>query len=465
MKAVTVAACCALFAAGSLFAAPTPYSVNVRDYGAVGDGVHDDTLALQKAADAARVDSRERGQLETMVKLRLTCTPDGPVPELYFPKGIYRTTGPVVFTGNAFLRGEEAEIRNETADKDTFFFDLGFRVDIEGLRFTGGRHQVRQFTQNRDIAAARIDRCSFERSRGTALLLDCNSDVTVQRSAGKAAFFKPMYEKRRTSEGRVELIDVDPASRIPAANSTIILVENCTFRDCAQAILAHSDGVNIDRCQFFDSGVAHGPIVQVWTTVSLSRLTFDCRGNVPGRTAIAFGGGNSTATDIVIRAPEGIAPFFFAASPAYAIKDSQGNSVALRNIALDAGTNPVLTVGAGYMPETIAFNGIRRVRPKGAKPRLMAFQRMPTEADLDLWTEKNRQSRRGVKGVFGWSAANVDGYDLDLPAHLAGLRCRAGRLVAKKYLAPAKPRPGEVFTDPSIGVADFRRKQDDTDRL
>ena len=458
--------CCIILSACSAFAAPTPYSVNVKDYGAVGDGVHDDTLALQKAADAARVDSLDRGQLWTMMKLRLSMTQDGPVPELYFPKGVYRTTGPVVFTGNAFLRGEGAEIRNGTSDRDTFFFDLGYRVDIEGLRFTGGRHQVRQFTQNRDIASARISGCTFERSHGTALMLDYFSDVKVQRSAGKAAFFKSMYETRRTPEGRVELIDVDPASRNPAANSTLVLVENCAFRDCAQAIFAHSDGVNIDRCSFFDSGVARGPIVKVRTTVQLSRLRFDCRGYVPGRTAIAFGRGNSSAADIDIRAPEGMDPFLFDIPPTYTIAyDNQGSCLALRNITLDTGTNPVLTVGADYLPEMISFNSVRRVRPTGVKPKLFAFRRVPTQEDLKFWVSKHRQARFGVKGVFGWSAAGAEDYDLDMPAHLAQLRCPAGRLVVKKYLDDVGPSSCEVFTDEVIGVADCRQKQDDTDRV
>ena len=462
-----VAVCCAYAAASCLFAAPTPYSVNVRDYGAVGDGVHDDTLALQKAADAARVDSQDRGQLETMVKLRLTCTQDGPVPELYFPKGVYRTTGPVVFTGNAFLRGEDAEIRNETADRDTFFFDLGYRVDIEGLRFAGGRHQVRQFTQNRDIASARISGCTFERSRGTAVRLDCLSDVKVQRSAGKAAFFKSAYETKRTPDGRVELVDVDPASRNPAANSTLVLVEKCTFRDCAQAIFAHSDGVNVDRCSFYDTGVARGPIVQVRTTVSLTRLSFHCSGCVPGRTAIAFGRGCSSAADIDIRAPGGMDPFLFEIPPTYTINyGNYGSSLALRNVTLDTGTNAVLTIGAEYLPEMISLYNVRRVRPHGAKPMLFAFRRAPTREDLESWTAKHRQARHGMKCVFGWAAADVDDYDLEMPAHLAQLRCQAGRKVVKEYLEDSTSgKDAPLFTDEAIGVADARQKQDDSDRV
>lgn len=61
--------------------------VNVKDFGAVADGVHDDTDAVLQAIEAARA---------------------GPDHEVFFPPGRYRTRG--VFNG---LRPHEPRHPNE----------------------------------------------------------------------------------------------------------------------------------------------------------------------------------------------------------------------------------------------------------------------------------------------------------------------------------------------------------------
>ena len=62
--------------------------INVKDYGAVGDGVTDDTLNLQAAIDA-------------------TVAAGGGT--VYLPHGVYRTTAPVVVDSNITLMGDGAK--------------------------------------------------------------------------------------------------------------------------------------------------------------------------------------------------------------------------------------------------------------------------------------------------------------------------------------------------------------------
>ncbi len=62
--------------------------VNVKDYGAYGDGSHDDTLAVQAALDAAfGPASNSHGKTGALNR------------SVYFPAGGYRTTAPLVVTG------------------------------------------------------------------------------------------------------------------------------------------------------------------------------------------------------------------------------------------------------------------------------------------------------------------------------------------------------------------------------
>lgn len=108
--------------------------VSVRDFGAVGDGVADDTAAIQAAIQAARLAGG--GQV-------------------WFPKGIYKTTSPIHWMAGVTLRGPgldgqdrntyQAEIRNANSDMfvtDYTQYTVGGQ-GIYGLKLvsqTGGGH-------------------------------------------------------------------------------------------------------------------------------------------------------------------------------------------------------------------------------------------------------------------------------------------------------------------------------------
>lgn len=114
--------------------------INPQDYGAVGDGVEDDTAAIQDAIDAAM----EQGL------------------PLVFPAGTYRTSSYLYLDGarNLTIRGNGATILYPSDDESVIADGVAFtnnsarsgiylrycqNVEITGLRFQGGLHN--NFTQ------------------------------------------------------------------------------------------------------------------------------------------------------------------------------------------------------------------------------------------------------------------------------------------------------------------------------
>ena len=99
-------------------------SVSVRDFGAVGDGVTDDTAALQAALDF--------------------CAPLGKA--LKFPAGVY-ISGPLSVTkpdASVIIRGEGGTLKNKarTTGGSLLLIDGVRRVDIQGLEFDGNKAAV-----------------------------------------------------------------------------------------------------------------------------------------------------------------------------------------------------------------------------------------------------------------------------------------------------------------------------------
>ncbi len=104
---------------------PLPYSVSPQDFGAIGDGIADDTAAVQAAVTAA--------------------APKGIV---FFPQGIYKVTSPISITSGINLRGVGTESIWKAATLGSVVKVMGDiigfnvvcddSVTIEKLEFVGG---------------------------------------------------------------------------------------------------------------------------------------------------------------------------------------------------------------------------------------------------------------------------------------------------------------------------------------
>ncbi len=214
--------CCWLTTAGAF---------NVRDYGAKGDGVSDDTEAIQAAVLAF-----EAAISPTPHRLMHWDEPGGvrfhAHGEVVFPAGVYRITRPVVLGRYASLRGEgEAVIAMEGAEHELFYFDQNWLSWIEGLTFRGGGVQLRFWTNNQGPAQIAIHRCRFEQAASYAL--ECQS-YTKEVPTGEDQELEtfqpwPPYRVDRSEPRRPRLLPNDPSGLVEWFNSTVFSVTECTF--------------------------------------------------------------------------------------------------------------------------------------------------------------------------------------------------------------------------------------------
>ncbi len=146
--------------------------VNVRDFGAKGDGVTDDTAAIRAAAHAASINLSE--QMPSGLHIQA-----GPV--LVFPDGKYMISDNIPL-GVLEVRGEGRPIIWQTnSDKDILVQGDAWRLSIRNISFFGGRNQIDLRNKNLDTGQIIIENCRFYHATGFALYTDVLS-TTVKVS-------------------------------------------------------------------------------------------------------------------------------------------------------------------------------------------------------------------------------------------------------------------------------------------
>ena len=457
-------------------------SLNVRDFGAVGDGVHDDTLAIQKAADALNPEEssqRRRDVISMDGGFGRGGKFEGATGEVFFPKGVYRVTGPVKFFWCVNVRGEKGTvIRNDTRDQDTFFFHFGLRVRLDSLAFEGGFIQVRQWTRNLSDAVLFVSGCSFSNAAGTALVSD-----SWGRRADGATYSSSYYEKvkgcppyviSRGADRRVRLARLDPATLVQWPNSTEILVEDCQFRDNVCAFDLASDGIFMRDCDVVASATATGAAARVGTTAHLGRVRFSTVASpaAPAQCALRFGR-DTVLTDCSFSS---VGPVAALATSYRACRGNIASHLVLKDVVCDVCDAPVVRFGEGSFFNMVVVDGLEA---KGGRPsarrRLFAFEREPTDGEVASWPKENskgagsRHPPIDVRKCIGVEVSNVsEAFDASLPASLEKFR-RAPSPGARRHgavrLSPLPDYGGEV-TDAKIGRDLYdEAAEDDSGRL
>jgi hypothetical protein len=141
----------------------TDYFVNVQSYGAVGDGLADDTaeVALALAAVQAAIQSKATTGDEAVTSATM--------PVLYFPAGRYKLSGGLVASSFLKVVGDHA-ILEQTAAVTTLTINDGNWVHISGITFWGGTGGIAYKNRNLDGAMFTVEDCDFREINGWPIL-------------------------------------------------------------------------------------------------------------------------------------------------------------------------------------------------------------------------------------------------------------------------------------------------------
>jgi hypothetical protein len=128
--------------------------LNVKDFGAIGNGGADDTQALQAAFDAQR---------------------QPPYHKVYFPQGHYKISDTVrMYSPNLYTEG--ATITQTDPTKDIFYIEHAWRGRVANFTFNGGKKQLNMRNIRVDQGLLFVDHCSFNKSTDFAIYMEERSN-------------------------------------------------------------------------------------------------------------------------------------------------------------------------------------------------------------------------------------------------------------------------------------------------
>jgi hypothetical protein len=143
--------------------------VSVKDFGAVGDGVTDDTSAIQAAIDYCETQIQE-AQNGAGNPFNAAILP------VFFPSGVYLTSDTLSIPGYSVVIGDTAKIQQSDPTKDVmscgeiniangaYVSGDAYLVTIKGLTFVGGLRHLVLANNNLDSNQLRIEECVFYNS-------------------------------------------------------------------------------------------------------------------------------------------------------------------------------------------------------------------------------------------------------------------------------------------------------------
>ena len=241
-KAKSILAAVVVAAALPALAGAMPGDLNVRDFGAKGDGVTDDTAAFTAAGLAlCRHADAEAEVLGQRNRKQKSGAKDGPRRRLVVPKGRYLVSGPAFFSSDAFVVGEDgAEIVGASPSNDIFYVQAAYRARFENLSFSGGRSHIKVETLNKESANVRVTGCTFRGSSAPAFLSP--SLGIDKKGVGEWTF--------DAQTGRFVRDERYLSPKLSGNNhSSLIVIDNCVFESCAGAIKMNPDGSVVRNCR------------------------------------------------------------------------------------------------------------------------------------------------------------------------------------------------------------------------
>jgi hypothetical protein len=238
-----------LFLLPTLLLADNGAKFNVRDFGAAGDGVTDDTAAIQLALDTAAnatLAFMHVGAVDhAVVASRAT---------VLFPRGVYvlsdtlrlnaaRTRIPGYHEAPDLLGEARSVLHMTRNDTDLLYGDQVVRWRVAGLSFVGGANQLHVGNNNTDKGQILVDDCSFLFASGAAIRLLAPSDDAWPDRVGQSR-----QEGRGTGGTGGGVSGARHGLRAFGGSfSTHVAVQRSVFEECAQALVNFADWTTVDN--------------------------------------------------------------------------------------------------------------------------------------------------------------------------------------------------------------------------
>lgn len=197
--------------------------IDVTDFGAVGNGIVDDTLAIQRASLACTTINTKNDRVKAVKpedgSYLGSCQP------LFFPSGKYKISDSLLISPYQDVFGEAALLIQSNNSANIFEIN-GYQNRISGMQFCGGRRQINYHNDNIDGSLLTIEHCNF------------------QGWSDRAIFAESLT-------GDLHL-------------STSLYINRCKF-DGAQAIYTHCDKTEVANCEAKFRGLLVPPYA-AWLT-------------------------------------------------------------------------------------------------------------------------------------------------------------------------------------------------------
>jgi hypothetical protein len=146
--------------------------INIKGWGATGNGTTDDTANIQRSLNyAASVTSWSAPTDGTLTAIGVS----GYYPNVYFPLGKYKISDVLRIPFVSQITGENSWIIQSDPTKDIFDYlsgasdNQGFLVRFDAFVFVGGRYQLLFHNRNLDNSVFEVSNCDFRLSRSYAI--------------------------------------------------------------------------------------------------------------------------------------------------------------------------------------------------------------------------------------------------------------------------------------------------------
>ena len=247
-------------------------SLNVRDFGAKGDGITDDSDAIQRALLQAAAP-----EFPGFLYWRWTAAP-----EVYFPEGTYLVSRTLLVpvcgasggvSNHINLRGENATIKQIDPTQDILYFRMSHRNLIEGITFEGGRRQIKLWSRNMDEARVVIRDCTFRNSSGYAIDDQLRIDPEAEPRNWYHNILEPYVTK--TNEAGLPILTAVDESQYPMCLfvSTGMRISNCSFERCMHVLSVWADWALMEHCSIETHPDMQGPAILSGAALMLEEVT------------------------------------------------------------------------------------------------------------------------------------------------------------------------------------------------